>query len=297
VSRNWGQRTAGGDYAILVPESDAVRSAGELPTTRVQLAADLHALGVNGDRPVIVHGSLSALGWICGGAQAVLEALHQVIGSDGTMVMPTFSADLSEPSHWTSPPVPETWWPVIRESMPAYDPARTATRMMGAIGNLFRTWPGVERSAHPHDSFAACGPKNARILHPHPLESGFGETSPLARLYEEDARVLLLGVTHANNSSLHLAEHRATWSGKLTVTTGAPVVRDGKRIWAIFESLDYEEGDFARIGEAFGSRQTRGKVGRGEALWMSQREIVDFGVAWMNEHRPGSLTSPAVSGE
>jgi len=277
-------------------EAAAVHAAGDLPVTREELAADLRALGVNGDRPVLIHASLSTLGWVCGGAQAVLEALHQVLGADATLVMPAFSSDLSEPSHWSSPPVPEAWWPVIRRSMPAFDPARSPTRMMGAIANLFRTWPGVERSSHAHDSFIACGPKTARILHPHPLPSGFGETSPLARLYEEDARVLLLGVTHRNNTSLHLAEHRGKWSGKRTITDGAPILRDCERVWKTFESLHYNDSDFPRIGEAFGERQARGKVGRGEGIWMSQREIVDFGAAWMTENRPASLTSPPVAG-
>jgi len=277
-------------------EADTIRTSGDLPVTREELVADLRALGVNGERPVLVHSSLSRLGWVCGGAQTVLEALHQVLGSDATLVLPAFSGDNSDPSHWQHPPVPESWWPIIRATMPAFDPERSATRMMGAISNLFRGWPGVQRSGHPQDSFCACGPKTARILHPHPLADGFGEASPLARLYEEDARVLFLGVTHSNNTSLHLSEHRAKWSGKRMATGGAAVLRDGQRVWQEFEFLYSDDGDFERIGGAFGDRQVRGKMGRGEALWMSQREIVDFGVEWMNEHRPGSLQSPAVSG-
>jgi len=277
-------------------EADTIHASGDLPVTREELVADLRALGVNGERPVLVHSSLSRLGWVCGGAQAVLEALHQVLGSQATLVLPAFSGDMSEPSHWQHPPVPEPWWPIIRANMPAFDPARSPTRMMGAIANSFRGWPGVERSNHPHDSFCACGPKTARILHPHPLTDGFGEESPLARLYEEDARILLLGVTHSNNTSLHLSEHRAEWSGKRRATSGAAIMKKGERVWQEFEFLYSDDADFARIGEAFGDRQARGKVGRGEALWMSQREIVDFGAAWMTEHRPDSLKSPTVAG-
>jgi aminoglycoside 3-N-acetyltransferase len=279
-----------------MPEADTIHASGDRPVTREELVADLRALGVNGDRPVLVHSSLSRLGWVCGGAQTVLEALHQVLGSNATLVMPAFSGDMGEPSYWQDPPVPESWWPVIRESMPAFDPARSPLRMMGAIANVFRAWPGVYRSDHPHDSFCACGPKTRSILRPQPLADGFGEDSPLARLYEEDARVLLLGVTHANNTSLHLAEHRAEWSGKRMVESGAPVMRDGQRVWEEFESLLCVDSDFARIGEEFGDRQARGKMGRGEARWMSQREIVDYGAAWMSEHRPESLKSPAVAG-
>ena len=274
-------------------EADSIHASGDQPVTREELVADLLALGVGGERPILVHSSLSRLGWVCGGAQAVLEALHQVIGSGGTLVMPAFTGDYSEPSHWQHPPVPESWWPVIRDSMPAFDPARSPTRMMGALVDLFRAWPGVRRSNHPHDSFLACGPLADELLRlpPGPPVDGFGESSPLARLYDLDARVLLLGVSHANNTSLHLAEQRAEWSGKRTIETGAPVMLDGRRVWHPFEVLYSNDDDFPRIGEAFGDRQARGKMGRGEARWMAQREIVDFAVAWMNEHRPGSLQS------
>ena len=275
-------------------EADTIHAAGERPVTKDELVEDLRALGVGGEQPILVHSSLSRLGWVCGGAQAVLEALQEVVGSEGTIVMPAFTGDLSDPSHWRNPPVPESWWPVIRETMPAFDPERSHTRMMGAIVDTFRAWPGVQRSNHPHDSFLACGPLADAVLNPtpEPPVDGFGETSPLARLYDLDARVLLLGVNHSNNTSLHLAEQRSHWSGKRIIETGAPIMLDGKRVWHRFEVLHSQDDDFPRIGEAFGDRQTRGKMGRGEGFWMSQREVVDFGIEWMNEHRPASLQHP-----
>jgi len=264
-----------------MPESDVVQRSGDLPVTRADLVRDLRALGVAAGDVLLVHSSLSRLGWVCGGPQAVIEALLELVGPDGTLVMPAFSTHITDPANWTNPPVPESWWPVIREHSPAYDPRRTPTRMLGAVAELFRTWPGVDRSAHPHDSFAALGPKSAPILHPHPLDDGMGERSPLARLHDLDARVLLLGVGHGNNSSLHLAEHRADYPGKRRVTEGAPA-RGG---WAEFETLYYDDRDFEEIGEGFGERAASGPAGRGTALLMSQREIVDFGAAWMSENR------------
>jgi aminoglycoside 3-N-acetyltransferase len=54
--------------------------------------------------------------------------------------------------------------------------------------------------------FAAWGRHTAWIAAEHSLNHPFGETSPLAKTYDLDGRILLLGVTHSNNTSLHLAE-------------------------------------------------------------------------------------------
>ena len=133
----------------------------------------------------------------------------------------------------------------------------------------------------------ANGPLAASIVTEHPLAPAFGDSSPLARLYEFDARVLLIGVDHDRNTSLHLAEHRAEWSGKRIVKNGAPVIRNGVRRWVPFDDLPWDGGDFARIGAAFRAAggETAGKVAQAECRLMSQRRLVDFGAAWMSANR------------
>ena len=266
-------------------ELNAVRGSEEGPVTVERLTADLSALGVTEGGVVIVHSSLSSLGWVCGGAQAVVEALLAVLGPDGTLVMPAFTAGNSEPSYWCNPPVPESWWDTIRESMPAYRPDRTPTRALGAVVECFRSWPDTRRSAHPQHSFVAIGPKAERILADHELDFALGETSPLARLYELDGSVLLLGVGHDSNSSLHLAEYRAHWPGRREIEQGAAVIPGGERAWVRYRDLDLDAEDFARIGADYAGPQRLGSVARAAAMLAPQRALVDFAVEWIERHR------------
>ena len=170
---------------------------------------------------LLVHSSLRAMGWVCSGAVAVIIALQEVLGATGTLVMPTHSTDLTEPSQWENPPVPESWWSVIRATMPAYHPDLTSTRSMGVIPETFRKQQGCLRSAHPHHSFCAYGHHASQIINSHSLEFGLGEGSPLARIYDLGGFVLLLGVGHESNTSMHLAEYRATFPTKHIVQEGA----------------------------------------------------------------------------
>ncbi|GHA15083.1 hypothetical protein GCM10010389_62130 [Streptomyces echinoruber] len=140
-----------------------------LPTgplvTRDSLAAELGALGVESGETLLVHSSLSSLGWVCGGAVAVVQGLLDALGPGGTLVVPTQTGDLSDPALWNNPPVPEEWWPAIRAAMPAYDPRITPSHGVGVIPETVRTWPGALRSAHP--------PPSSRLRSsrgdPHPL--------------------------------------------------------------------------------------------------------------------------------
>src|SRR3954452_14019752 len=112
--------------------------------------------------------------------------------------------------------------------MPGFDPQITPSHGVGVL-------PGALRSAHPQTSFAAIGPHAEAITAGHVLESGLGEGSPLARLYELDAEVLLLGGGHASNTSLHLAEYRvAEPRHRRTVP---PVTTPAGRRWVTYDDV------------------------------------------------------------
>lgn len=176
--------------------------------TRGTIAAELRELGVRSGETLLVHSSLSSLGWVCGGPVAVVQALLDVLAPDGTLVVPTQTGDLSDPALWSNPPVPEDWWDTIRRAMPAYDPLVTPSRGVGVLPETVRTWPGALRSAHPQTSFAAIGTRAHEVVDGHALDCRLGEHSPLARLEAMHARVLLLGAGYDTCTSFHLAEYR-----------------------------------------------------------------------------------------
>lgn len=254
-----------------------------VPATVGSLTDDLRRLGLAGGDVVLVHTSLSSLGWVCGGTVAVVQALLETVGADGTVVVPTHTGDLSDPARWGDPPVPPSWWETIRESMPPFRAATSPSRAMGAVAEVLRTWPGALRSDHPQLSFAALGPAAGRITDDHQLADGLGEGSPLARLYDLDALVLLLGVDHDRNTSLHLGQYRA---GTFARTEQAgPVSVAGERRWARWTDLALDTEHFTTIGVELdeSGHVDRGLVGRGTARLMRQRAAVDHATARFRE--------------
>ncbi|WP_226023110.1 aminoglycoside N(3)-acetyltransferase [Halomicrobium salinisoli] len=256
------------------------------PVTADRIASDLRDLGVAAGDALLVHASLSSLGWVPGREQAAVDALFSAVTESGTLAMPTHSPQLCDPAGWSNPPVPDEWLDEVRASMPAFRPDATPTRGMGAIPECFRSCPGVVRSDHPQVSFAARGAEAERVVADHSLDYALGEDSPLATLYDLDADVLMLGTDHDTCTSLHLAEYRADCPTE-TDTVGAPVARDGERVWTEYEDIEWDDGDFADLGADFEREVglTEGTVGQATAKLVSQRELVDFAVDWFEQHR------------
>ena len=243
--------------------------------------------GVKPGQAIMVHTSLSSLGFVCGGAQVVIEALLESVGPEGTIMMPTQSWKNLDPAagvHWQEP---EQWWQLIRDNWPAYDKAITPTNSMGAVAEMFRKWPGSLRSDHPARSVAANGKYAQYLTENHDLSNIFGEGSPIARLYELDGYVLLIGVGYDKNTSLHLADARAAYPGKRDSIEHSAVWENGQRIWKEYTTLFVDGEDFPAIGEAFEKVYPVAKVplGNGCIRFMKQRPLVDFAVRWIEENR------------
>lgn len=256
------------------------------PVLPSDLVADLQRLGVRSGGVLLAHVSLASLGWVVGGEQAVVTALEDVLGPTGTLVMPSQSWQLCDPAYLRDPRVPPASWDRVRAALPVYDAGWTATRSMGAVVEALRTQPGTLRSAHPHRSFVARGPQAAAILARHDLDDPVGAGSPLAAVERLGGQVLLLGVGHDKNTSLHLAEARSGLA-LARVPNGAPLLVDGARRWVPFDEPAVDDADFVAVGAAFAASdgQREGTVGAATALLMSQPELVGFAAAWFARTR------------
>ena len=275
----------------------ALVSGTDVPRTRRSLAADLRDLGLAEGCTVLVHSSLRSLGWVVGGAQAVVLALLDVLGPQGTIVVPTQSGDISDPASWAHPPIPADWWPVVRAEMPPFDPARTPSSYMGQVAEAVRTWPGARRSDHPICSFAALGAVADRVVSVHDLDCALGERSPLGTLDElartGDVRVLFLGTTWATCTAFHLAEYRQAEPPR--IVNGHPVATPGGgQRWEKYTDVDLDEGDFGDVGAAFEATGTTrtGLVGSAPCRLFALAEAVAFAQQWLPLNRAPADASP-----
>ncbi len=98
-----------------------MRSFEGQPKTEAGLEEDFATIGVTHGMTLMVHSSLSSIGWVVGGAPTVVRALLSVLGESGTLVMPAATPLGTDPANWSSPRLPEAWLADVREHLPVFD--------------------------------------------------------------------------------------------------------------------------------------------------------------------------------
>lgn len=233
----------------------------------------LRALGVVPGGVLLVHTSFRAVRPVEGGPAGLIESLRAALGGDGTLVMPSWTGTEDEP----------------------FDPRTTpAAPDLGVVPDTFWRLEGVVRSHHPFAA-AAAGP-HARTITEGPLPlPPHGPDSPIGRVHDLDGQVLLLGVGHDADTTLHLAELLA--GVPYRVPHHCTVLRDGRPV-----RVDYGENDHccARFALAddwlrAGGLQAEGRVGRADARLARSRDIVRLAVERLSED-PLLFLHPAGAG-
>lgn len=248
----------------------------------VTTAADLRqlfvALGLNATDTCLVHTALSAFGFIPGGEQTLVTMLKETL-RDGNIAMPAQSADWSDPVDWGNPPVRADLQAKVVAGMPAFDRDRTPCHGIGVTPEYFRALPDTRRSDHPTCSMTAWGRDAEHICETPTLDLPFGQSGPLQKLYDLDAKALCLGTPFENATALHLADSTI---GRPTHLERAPIIVAGKTQWVSYEMAPLEPyDDFNEMGAAFMAAQPDAvrevTIGDGRlARVMSMRALVDF---------------------
>jgi aminoglycoside 3-N-acetyltransferase len=263
-------------------------------TRQSDLPGALRRLGLETGDTVVLHVALSRVG---GGPAAFLSALRRVIGDGGTIVMPAFTPALCHPAAAIiRTPSAAHRRPASADPAcgpPRFDPAVTpVSPRLGVAAETFRHLPGTRRSPHPLVSFCANGPDATTIVADHPLPFRLGPQSPLGRLTDRAAKVLMAGSGWGTCTSLHLAEYHAPYAGRLMGWW--PVPGDGE--WLLAHDLLLWEGDFDALGAGYeAARPTcrRGPVGGATAVVAPFTDLIDYATSWLIAHRDLRGRGPA----
>jgi aminoglycoside 3-N-acetyltransferase len=263
------------------------------PITRSDLVGELKRIGVEAGQVLMLHGSLSSLGNVIGGADSVVLALQQVLGEDGTLI--------ALASWDNAPPDDDSGWSEeFREAYlrdpPAFDPVVSAcARYVGRLPERLRTWPGAIRSAHPEASFVALGGSARWLTQDQPTDHPYGPGSPLAKVLEADGSILMLGAPLESITMLHHAEELADLPNKRSVHYSAPVKTPTSIEWQEIHDINTSTGAFFYepvVGgrdafeviaeEALASGIGRARlIGESRSVLFPARDLVAFAVEWL----------------
>lgn len=166
---------------------------GRTVVTEDAIIAGLRALGLEPGDMVQMHSSLSRLGYVEGGAEAVVNAFLTLLGPEGTLMVPTFNHGARQ---------------AFDDADEVFDPGTTRS-VNGAVTEAVRMRPEAHRSIHPTHPYAAIGPKAEWLTSEHLDVLTFDERSPLGKLVDHGGKICMLGVGMNACTAAHVAETRA----------------------------------------------------------------------------------------
>lgn len=232
--------------------------------TSKDIKSGLENFGFGRGHRLMIHSSLSSFGWVDGGAEAVIKALMDLVGAEGTILMPSFNHGA----------------PFNANGSGAYDPLETRCTN-GRIPDIFWRMEGVHRSLNPTHAFAAWGHDAEKYTKDHHLTLTMGEDSPPGLLTRDGGYQLNMGTGHHTTTAKHLAE-TVNRSPCLGYRTEAYPVRllNGRvvqhRTWGwresscpLTDSGEHIETNMERLG-----LQKKGHIGKCLVTYFSLRDLM-----------------------
>lgn len=243
------------------------------------LKKEFAAMGIHAGMNLMVHSSLSRLGYVEGGADAVLDALMELITEEGTLMLPSFNHD------------------DCYHQGELFDVRKTRTTN-GLIPDTFWRREGVLRSNSPTHAFAAWGKNAEKYLLNHENVITMGEGSPLDLLMQDGGYCLLLGVGYHSNTFHHCVEmlEKAPCLGRNSELYPM-ITRDGS------EKMVYNWGwrshgcplnDWARYAPEMEKIHTQHTIGKGTATLYKLKD--GYPIIAKNMHEGLTVTETDASG-
>jgi aminoglycoside 3-N-acetyltransferase len=239
--------------------------------------------GIAAGDTIVVHGSLKAVGWISGGANTIIDALLQVIGPQGTLIVPAQYTENLDPG-LLDQPIDPSLAKVLRQSQPPFRGKATHFPSMGALTTAVQLDERSKISDHPTCAVVALGKHAKWITADHPLSPAFGWGSPYAKAAELNAKVVLIGVDYSVLSALHTVQVQTKALPWCIHAACVGPLEAPHRV--TYLDLNYTTASFNVIGLAYESAHPISPLRLGHAVLkvLELTELLKFAKTWMERN-------------
>ena len=231
--------------------------------TKNDLVREFQAIGLQAGDTLLVHSSYKSFGGVAGGPQTVIDAFLEVIGPEGTLVMPTFNFNFCKGEPWD---------------------VRTTPSQMGAMTNMVRERPDAKRVFHPIYSFAIVG-KHAEFMTKDCYKSSYEKDSVFGKLQEVDGKIMVIGLAYNDSMTFyhHVEELEGVDYRYLKDFPGMVTDEDGNTYEDTFQMLvrDIDQGVHTMVDPMGALMEEAGvitvrKIGEAKVSLMNAVEAYEF---------------------